>query len=337
MTTPIGYLQFETSAGETATHAAIQADVAIVFAGWESRVLEVERLSVSAARVLCVSWREAETATWHKDIFEKLRITASSWSKDVRTVALHMYAAPAEGLEILLEFLVDLYEVTRRPLRVFFDISNCPEFFSIGLFAAATRLGLVITWTFFYAEARYDAADGDTKFTRGDWNVVPVPYLQTPIDPERPTCLVLGLGFEGEKARQLAVRYEPDCLYLLLPSPGFTDEYTKRAEVENAELLTMVRERDPDQPDRLLEAAAGDAAAVVASISSAVPNDSSANYLFIPTGPKPHALAMAAVVLGHPSATLLYRNPEKFEIRDSLNTGLSWITAVVDRSLPRIE
>lgn len=337
MTTPVGYLQLDTFSGQTTTHDTIHADVAVVFAGWESRVLEVERLSLSANRVLCVNWREAETAPWHKGIHDRLYSAASSWSKDVKRVGLHMYAGLDEGLATLLEFLVDCHEATRRPLKVFLDISNCPEFFSVGLFAAATRLGLVIVWTFFYAEAKYDARDGDTKFTRGDWNVIPVPGLQTPIDPERPTCLLLGLGFEGEKARQLAVRYEPDCLYLLLPSPGFTVEYTSRAEAENVQLLTMVRERDPGQPDRLLVAAAGDAAAAAAAITSAVPDDDLANYLFISTGPKPHALAMAAVALDHPSATLLYRNPEKFEIRDSLNTGLSWAMTVVDRSLPRID
>jgi hypothetical protein len=247
-----------------------------------------------------------------------------------------MYDGLNIGLSVLLEFVTASYNSARRAIRVFVDISNCPEFFTVGLVAAATRLGFVIEWTFFYAEAKYDEAGGEARFTRGDWNVVPVPQMQAPVDPERPTCLILGLGFEGEKARQLTVRYEPVSLFLLLPSPGFTPDYTKRAELENAELLRMVRERESDQPDRLLIAPAGDASLAASAILAELPQDDQANYLFIPTGPKPHALAMAAVALNHPSATLLYRNPEKFEIRDSLNTGLSWILTIVDRSLPQI-
>jgi hypothetical protein len=234
-----------------------------------------------------------------------------------------------DSLSQLLAWLHTRKEALGHPLRVLMDISNCPDYFTMGLLAMSTALGMVRRWRFFYSEANYPTGAGKVTFTHGNWRVRPVPGLQKPVDPALPRTVVVGLGFEGSKARWLATRYEPSRLFAVLPRPGFTDEYTRRAAKENTSLLKDIRSVGRAQ---VLPAAAGDSVGVVEALVKARVADGRHNVILVPTGPKPHALGMALYSMLHPLCTVLYRNPERFEIKDSQPNGKCWCVDVHDRS-----
>jgi len=337
----------------TSLAPALKYDVAILFAGWELRSAEIDRLPAQITRSIIVSWEEAEKEPDHTQCIERL----CAYATRVTGLPAQMLGFPAmRDFGATISKLADLLSVESarlgRPLHVLMDISNCPEIITMALLAWSVTDGTVAQWTTFYAEAVYGAdASGRMEFTRGEWNVLPVPGLHGINNPASHTALVLGLGFEGLKARQIITQLQPDCVCLLLPDPGFIPDYTKKAAEENKHVLAMIRGSIEAAEvfakselgdsrlgrrfvcDRIISAPAGDLVTTLNVLAEATAHfPPNANVLMVPTGPKPHAIAMALLAASVERWTALYRNPERYVIRPSAANGQSWITTIRDRA-----
>jgi hypothetical protein len=318
----------------TAKATPIDVDIVFAFAGWEMRSTEVAALPIRGAFGALIRWDEAGSVPRHGEIVRVLRnFLGSSCEQILLDEAFSMWSSLDDTYARLQHAVLEVYVRLGRPLHLAFDLSNCPEYFPIRLLAIASKLAVVAKWYFFYAEAVYPEDRGNIAFTWGEWNVTPVPGLQRPLEPPGSATLVLGLGFEGQKARQIVAKYQPNRLILILPDPGFTKEYTLHAVRENAELLKRTREAiAAGSADKIVQVAAGDALGV-ATTGDVWRDESASNVLIVPTGPKAHAIGLALAAIPEPTATLLYRNPERYEVRDSINTGSSWALTLSDNTI----
>jgi hypothetical protein len=72
----------------------------------------------------------------------------------------------------------------------------------------------------------------------------PVPGFMALAPPDRPTALVVGLGFDGDRALGLCDLVDPARVSAFLTGPGLVPDSESRVRRENAEILKRVRAED---------------------------------------------------------------------------------------------
>lgn len=217
-------------------------------------------------------------------------------------------------------------EGARAPLRILIDLSTCPRYYSLGVFAGAIRCGFAKSISVLYAEGRYQQPEGmhvraDFPFSLGEWRTVPVPYLEGMLNPKRKVYFVISAGFEGFKTSRVLATEDPDRVAILYPIPGTSPGYD--ADVRTRNLPIVDRYAIPESYQ--MSVAAGDAVAVWKALGEAQlerPDGENTSYLCC--GTKPHALGLAARAICLRYPTVLYNVPDKHAPLDVYPTGVYW-------------
>jgi hypothetical protein len=229
----------------------------------------------------------------------------------------------------LIAFLEESY-LQYGPLTALVDITSCPKYYFLLLLGASLGKGLCAQVDFCYAEGLYELrAREEYVFTRGEWDSVTVPFYPGHFDPEKGLFFLISVGFEGQRALRMVAKYDPDRISIVLPRPGFSEDYTEQAEESSQALIREYRVPD----GQVLKVRAGDAIGAWREIDrGGVCRPQAENVAFLCLGTKPHALALGLQALTAPEVSLLYNKPWRFARTDSRFNGNIWLYRIRDLS-----
>lgn len=310
-------------------HPDEEYDIAILVSGWEHRSAAVTGLRMRCHRCLVIRLEQDGLPFYRDEYDQAVRRYASGISRRVENISGSF--SEDNGLQSALHnVVISTCREVGRPARVLFDITNCPKYAFLEFLSFCFHRGLCKELCFCYAEGIYrhtHRSDREYVFTYGNWDSVIVPGFLGAPNPEKRRYFLVAVGFEGEQALRLVSRHEPDRVSLLVPEPGFTPAYTRKAR-EHANLL-VEEYRIP--PNQIISAAAGDAILAWQNLSTAgIYRDNTEETAFLCLGTKPHALAMGLAALDRPDSILLCNRPERYELMEATFNDRLWTYTITD-------
>ncbi|MGA8026637.1 MAG: hypothetical protein WB992_05785 [Bryobacteraceae bacterium] len=167
-------------------------------------------------------------------------------------------------------------------------------------------------------------------FSIGEWDTLPIPFLEGRRAPGRKKYVMVSVGFEGSKTFRVLSREDPDRVSVLFPDPGSEQGYPAIAEEQNKLLIETYNV----PPAQIVRANAADAIAVWKELSeSALERPESENTYYLSCGTKAHALGMALRAASLESPCVLYNVPERHNYVPVIPTGRSWLYEIRDLSV----
>jgi hypothetical protein len=166
----------------------------------------------------------------------------------------------------------------------------------------------------------------------GEWDTVPIPFLEGRRAPGKKKYVIVSIGFEGSKTLRVLAREDPDRISVLLPDPGSKPGYPAIAEEKNKPLVEMYNV----PPDQIVRTNAADAISAWRELGqAALERPEGENTYYLSCGTKAHALGMAlrAVCLEFPC--VLYNVPERHNYVQVTPTGQYWTFQIRDLSIVR--
>ena len=215
-------------------------------------------------------------------------------------------------LEIALNDDNALMEVLSARRAAYVDISGLPHHVWAPLIRAGFRAvdTLYATYTEPDSYRRHPSPTSRTEFdlSEGFRGVEPLPgfaKLRGP-DDETEAVLVTLLGFEGNRARHVALALDPvPPVYAIVGVPGFRIEYPQVTFAANEDFIGEYRAHAS------IRMARASCPFEAFDSLSEVHRDSGGGYMYIaPVGTKPHALGAICYALKQPTNTeIMYDNP----------------------------
>lgn len=318
------------SAGNVGDLVAEKYDLALLSSSWDSRcvvICDVKEVKIGKVILLLPEERdELNLRSKHdqqladfcklnaESIFE---IVGSTYSPEETWLSIYQFIVSSQGLEFPIE-------------NALVDLSTTCRYYSLGLVALLLRLGLVRRIDVIYAECTYDDSQSDVvEFTDGAWEKRVIPFLDGSGNPASPEFWLLSCGFEGLKTRRFVRRDEPDRIHLLLPYPGFSQEYEKRSLSEAEPLISEFGLQEDD----ISKVSAADAVEVwrdICSLESKWISDQQVSYVC--GGTKPHSLGLALHALSSRNPAVFYIRPDSYKVVETKVSGNYWVYSIEDLS-----
>lgn len=304
-------------------------DLALVCSSWDARCLAVTAVQEMRTKRVVILLFDARDDQGLRDSHDP-KLTAFA-----EKIASKITVIRGESTDLrsvwnqLSDELARARMAQQSPLSLFIDISTCPRFYSAATLAVALKKGWASRATLFYAEGVYPEPDGSVEiaFTGGRWSSVPIPGLEGLTDPGKERFYLVSAGFEGIKTFQAVAEGDPDRISLLLPQPGYREEYTARALQVNQKLV----QEYCVPPEQILTAPAGDAIAAWAALArSPRERRDSENTFYLCCGTKPHAIALALRSLCLDYPVVLYNLPGEHRVIATQASGIFWVYEVSD-------
>lgn len=230
-----------------------------------------------------------------------------------------------KNIDYIISLIKEKYKELKKPLTIGFDISSCSRLYFLKILHYCITENITSEISFFYSEGKYELKDN--KFTEGLWNIAIIPgYQPTTIDMKKKKHYIISFGFDWQHYIGFLNNYEADSISLLLPQPGYNQEYTERNEKEFGKFKEKLKINDNSLDEDTSKTEAGDAIAAWESLDSLIKSKGKEYTITcLPYGPKPHALAMGLKSILNPELILLYRIPsEKYNQINVTPTGNFW-------------
>lgn len=201
----------------------IEADIAIVALGWETRFAAFENhldLKVRKLVVLDFALKEA-TIPAIKENRQKLIAMGIRWGVEVAVITLEPSIDYQKNINVLDHLLTQMaascgsYEGTLR--RVFVECSTMPRVYIQWLIAAAFKKMSIQSLEFGYAEGIYGNARQKEDFSSGLDRYVTVPHLQGSGGMGEEKVLLVGIGGDADLFYGLIDIVSPERISLLVP------------------------------------------------------------------------------------------------------------------------
>lgn len=204
--------------------------------------------------------------------------------------------------------------------RWFMDIGGAPVPYFLGLIAYLRDSFPCPKLTIFNPTADYgDKGTHEYSFTKGYNTITWVPRLWGRPDPSLLRTFVFLLGFEGERSYDVFYRCEPDLVKAVIANPGYKDEYVDIPVSRNARFLEEagLLERNSNTLHNVIYAHASNPVDIWKKLESLVQAEQGkSNIVFIPLGPKAHAIGAGLCALGNGIPSVLYHKPNTYIVRD---------------------
>jgi hypothetical protein len=220
--------------------------------------------------------------------------------------------------------------------RVLLDVTAVPRFYTASLLVQLFLSGLVQEYVIYYSEGTYVDRPKIPKGLAPEWTLLPVCGVSDVQDPSASKGFLISIGFEENKVNRLTARYAPECVWLLEPTPGYEEEYSKRTKRVADEVLDYAGRAGRRYKQGGTSAPAGDASAALRVLEGLWPTLEaldSYKWTAIPAGPKPHCVAMTLFALEQPEVTLACPAPDEYLTKDVVPNGRVWFCAVRDNTL----
>ncbi|MDD2835265.1 MAG: hypothetical protein PHY05_03870 [Methanothrix sp.] len=295
-------------------------DLFIFSCGWESRCLEImnyDSLSFIFDNAMIISFMYKDGMGYEEEYMKKLILFAEEKSTNVERIEYYPNRLEIMAEEIC-QSLFRLYLELKRPLIIGYDITCSPRYIFLYLMAFCFKYNICKEISFFYSEGIYDTNPEKYIHTKGNWSILEIPGLEAKEFEINKKLFVISAGWEGSRYRSLISRYEPDKIGILLPDPGFSEEYTLQSTRECKPLINDYN----IQSNSIVKAPAGDAIYAWDMLRSPVLNGKYYHIAYLTFGPKPHALAMGLRGFVNDNISVLYRIPDgyyKIEVKPNGN------------------
>lgn len=223
---------------------------------------------------------------------------------------------------------------------IFIDISAFPKYFLATVLVQLFLYGETLDYNFYYAEGNYIPARKIHSEIASEWTLAPI-FGATGIEnPAWKRGFFLSAGFESNKVNRLLARHEPDHIWILEASPGFTDEYSQQGALAVEEVLAYAGLAGNGYAAGATQAHASDAQAALGAIRSAWSNNLSSRqrvrWTMIPCGPRPHCLAMTVFALEQSDIAIVCPIPGEYITHDVEINGIVWAHKLTDKSVGHI-
>jgi hypothetical protein len=296
-------------------------DLFVFVVGWESRCSEVIDFFSPTSELnsgIILSFETIGVKGYELRYMEKVRSFVEK-----KTEIIHELEDEPNNFKILIhkveQIIINLALSLNRPLIIGFDITSCPRLYFLHLLAFCLKHNISKSLSFFYSEGIQESETREFIRTRGEWKIIETPGFESEVNPEQKNLFIASAGFEGKRCKSLFFKYEPEDMGILLPSPGYNEEYTRLAE----ETCLYLKEDFSIPADNIVLAPAGDAIAAWEILKKKSLNRENYNVSYITLGPKPHTLAMG--IHGFLNRyTLTYRIPEVYIKAEVKSTGIFW-------------
>jgi len=210
------------------------------------------------------------------------------------------------------ERLLDIRNRTNKAISILFDLSCCPRYYAITLMSICYKYGIACKIDYFYNECTYPEksdvlSQEEIAFTAGKWEAKRIPHLTGRINPGIKNRFTVSIGFEGSKTLMILNEFEPDNVNILIPSPGYTDNYVDRAKEANQELFKSFGVTKQNE----IYSYAADPIDVWTKVSVTVKENNGWNDYFLCAGSKPHSLGLALAAFTLQTPSLIYSLPQE--------------------------
>lgn len=299
-------------------------DLLLISCGWESRCVDfIKRINheFHYEHASIISFRLGEKPGYDKEYMEEI---TQLIKRDVDEENVFFIENEVTHLtkiaEDIKKLILPLTEKLNRPLNLAFDITCCPRYVFLFLVAFCLRNNLTKELAIFYSEPNYQTRSKDYVHTKGQWRLIEIPELESRSINLNRRLFVVSAGWEGKYYRRLVSKSEPDYLGILLPNPGFSEEYTKKTWDECKPLV----EEYNLTSESIVKAHAGDAVAAWKSLEAPLLNKPDCQINYLTFGTKPHALAMGIRGILHDEISVIYRIPDGYYRINALGNGNIW-------------
>lgn len=184
------------------------------------------------------------------------------------------------------------------------------------------RIHLLYTEPMYYPKWRTKVLSGENdSFTRGTIKTGEIPSFSGSRDLTKKTALIVLLGFEGERAVEVANAVDPDITIPINGFPAYRPEFKDISIISNEELL-----REPEIFKNLRYAPANDPFETENVIESIYLEYSERyNISIAPLGTKPMALGSCLFALQCPDCRIIYPYPREYNLKASKGYGKTWV------------
>lgn len=320
-------------------------DLTIVCSSWDERCLffsKLNNLTTKKVILICFDNRDEHGER------EKNDSTLKHWANQLTGNNVEIVNGNStdviEAFTSVMEFIVKAYLSKGAPLKLLFDLSTCPRFISLSTLCKSFDLGIVKSFDFVYGECEYPAlSEGlfksdesfsqdkeETVFTGGVWTPKSIEGISSGYSVTGTSEYIVSVGFEGNKTLQILNKYDPNSVAVLIPNPGFKEQYNDRVIADNSELIDIYRVRDKGQ----ISSPAGDAIDAWKKLNEYRKGGVHDNYVYICAGTKSHSLALVLSALTNKNTEVLYNLPEKHEYVPIKAIERYWVYSVVNNAVP---
>jgi hypothetical protein len=210
----------------------------------------------------------------------------------------------------------------------FIDISGSPTPYFLGLLAHVKDIFPNPKLVIFNPTGDYGTTNTDEfSFTSGYDSINWVPYLWGKPNPNLPRTFIFLLGFEGERSFEVFYRCEPDKVKAIIANPGYKDEYTQIPLKRNVIFLeeSGLIDKQNNKIKNIVEASASNPLDVWKKLEKIVQKEKGkSNIIFVPLGPKAHALGSGFCAMSDSTSSILYHMPNAYSIRDVKRGQFCW-------------
>ncbi len=288
-------------------------DLLFVASSWDERCLSITESSLTSVNSVIYLKFDDEDHLGLKDLNTK------KLDEYIKNISSDIHEITGQSTDVdrvwgkVLAALVKVYRKYDRPISILCDLSCAPRYYSLSLVATCFKLGLSRTIDCFYNECTYPEKNDslsleEVNFTAGKWTAKKIEYLDGNINPASKNRFTVSIGFEGSKTLMVLNEYEPDKLKVLVPAPGFSEEYVDRVRCANSE---MYRNFDISENEEI-HAYAADPVKVWKRLSDIYLHEKEEfNEYYLCAGSKAHSLGMAFASISLREPALLYSLPEK--------------------------
>lgn len=313
-------------------------DIFIFSLGWERRCYKIidfdsDKLSIDIPIVLSFNYNDE--IGYNSDYKEKMDAFFSSKGLSPQYVEIkekylfeNSNSIPCDASpyfemisNALFSIISNILSIKQRPLSIGFDISSCPRRAFLFILGQLLKNNLFKDISFFYAEGKYASASTEYAQTKGDWALVDITEFRDIYDPQKKSFFIISAGFEGSRYRSWISKKEPDNIGILLPDPGFNDDYTKTTHDECSSTIEDYYILE----ENVVRAPAGDAIEAWRQLMTPSLNKEEYNITYLTFGPKPHVLAMGLHGFLHENIFVTSRIPKGgYTKMDVFPTDIIW-------------
>jgi len=237
----------------------------------------------------------------------------------------------------LFNYLILISNQYSRALKILYDFSCSPPYYSLTLLSTCFKYGIASVIDYFYNECTYpEKSDSlsleEVAFTAGRWEAKNIEHMTGKVNPGSKNRFTVSIGFEGSKTLMILNEFEPDKVNVIIPCPGYSDQYVDRVRSANFELFKSFGVRDANE----ILSNAGDPVELWCKLSEKFKYEEEWNEYFLCAGSKPHSLglALASLTLDFPS--LIYSLPQKHNFINVQPTSNCWLYTVNNIIVPTI-
>lgn len=298
-------------------------DLFIFSIGWESRctaILKYVKDEFSSNSVILLSYKVGEIKGYQDSYYDNIKnyIRSKKDTKNIYSIEddptnLHSITDKIDNV------LIDLINELKRPLNIGIDISSCPRYFFLYLLSYCLKNNIANNLSFFYSEGNYKTNIEEYMHTNGLWSIIEIPNFNGIVNPENKDLFIISAGFEAKRCKSIINKYEPEKIGILIPNPGFNDDYTIKASIQGDML-----KKDFFVPDEyIVTAPASDAIAAWSELKNSCFANNNDNLTYVTIGPKPHILAMGIHGFLN-NGIITYRIPESYTNIEVEHNNVFW-------------